>query len=56
MKNNKKSREKEAKRRKLIAEVDRKLELWERMKNGDTKALIEITIERGMAKKEDFEL
>ncbi len=55
MKNKKKSSEKEAKRRKSIAEVKRKVELWKRMENGDTNALIEIMIERGMAKKEDFE-
>ncbi|MFI0436157.1 MAG: hypothetical protein ACH350_10640 [Parachlamydiaceae bacterium] len=32
----------------------RRLARWRRMMKGDTQALIEIMIERGMAKKEDF--
>ena len=34
--------------------ADAKLERWARMLEGDEKALIELLIERGMAKKEDF--
>lgn len=38
---------------KTSAEI--KLERWLKMLGGDTEALIEIMIERGMATKEDFE-
>lgn len=38
----------------LKQSVEAKLERWERMMNGDTKALVEIMVDREMATREDF--
>lgn len=54
MKNNKKSKKIIANQGKLKNRVEERLEKWRRMENGDIRALIELTVERGMATKEDF--
>jgi len=54
MKNQPKSNENIDEMRKLKQSAKKKLARWRKMMQGDTQALIEIMIERGMAKKEDF--
>lgn len=54
MKSDRKVKRKSEEQQKLIDSANRKLKLWKRMLHGDTQALIEITIDRGMASKEDF--
>ncbi len=38
----------------LKQSAEAKLERWKRMMNGDTKALVEIMVERNIATREDF--
>lgn len=54
MKNERKAREKEEKRQKIIQRAEEKLARWNRMLAGDYTALVELMVERGMATKEDF--
>lgn len=54
MKNNKKSKKIIANQGELKNRAEERLEKWRRMENGDIRALIELTVERGMATKEDF--
>jgi len=42
------------KKAKLPESVQRKMELWKRMEEGDVNATIQLTIDFGMAKEEDF--
>ena len=61
MKNSRKTPTKTTKRKKkkrinskLRKRVQDRLERWNRMLAGDTRAIIESTVDRGMATKEDF--
>lgn len=38
----------------LRVTIEKRLELWKKMLQGDTQALLDIMLERGMATKEDF--
>jgi len=38
----------------LMKSIKARMDKWERMENGDIKALIELSVERGLATKEDF--
>lgn len=40
--------------KKLAEQASKKLEIWDKAMAGDTQALIEVTIMRGMATREDF--
>ena len=55
MKKEHRSKEKKAKQNEIKRVVEQRMQRWERMLKGDSRALIEIMIERGMAKKEDFD-
>jgi hypothetical protein len=38
----------------LMRSLNAKMDKWKRMENGDIKALIELSVEHGLATKEDF--
>lgn len=46
--------EKEKRRLKVDKEIQRKLDLWERMEKGDMNALLTLSYERGLMTKEDL--